>query len=28
VNPKYNAQTVLTAEVTAEGPNVFNFDVD
>lgn len=28
VKPKYNAQTVLTAEVTAEGPNVFNFEVD
>jgi hypothetical protein len=28
VNPKYNAQTILTAEVTAEGPNKFNFDVD
>ena len=28
VKPKYNAQTVLTADVTAEGPNVFNFDVD
>jgi hypothetical protein len=25
---KYNAQTTLTAEVTAAGPNTFNFDVD
>jgi hypothetical protein len=28
VNPKYNAQTVLTAEVTAKGPNTFDFNVD
>jgi hypothetical protein len=25
---KYNAQTTLTAEVTAGGPNTFHFDVD
>ena len=28
VKPKYNAQTVLTVDVKAEGPNTFNFDVD
>jgi hypothetical protein len=28
IEPKYNAETVLTAEVKAEGPNTFNFDVD
>jgi hypothetical protein len=28
VKPRYNAQTVLTAELTAEGPKTFNFDVD
>jgi hypothetical protein len=28
VNPKYNAITVLRAEVKADGPNVFNFDVN
>jgi hypothetical protein len=28
VQPRYNAQTVLTAELTAEGPKTFDFDVD
>jgi hypothetical protein len=28
INAKYNAQTVLTAEVMAKNPNVFEFDVD
>jgi hypothetical protein len=28
VRPKYNAQTVLTAEVRPEGPNTFDFEVD
>ena len=28
VKPKYNAQTVLVADVKAEGPNTFNFEVD
>jgi len=28
INPKYNAQTVLFAEVTAQGPNKFDFAVD
>jgi hypothetical protein len=28
IQPKYNAQTVLTAEVKAEGNNAFNFDVN
>jgi hypothetical protein len=28
INPRYNAQTTLTAEVKADGPNTFNFDVD
>jgi hypothetical protein len=28
VKPKYNAQTVLTAEVKPEGPNTFNYEVD
>jgi hypothetical protein len=28
INPKYNAQTVLFADVTAQGPNKFDFAVD
>src|SRR5262245_44713871 len=28
VRPKYNAQTELTADVKAGGPNTFNFEVD
>jgi hypothetical protein len=28
VQPKYNTQTTLTADVTAEGPNNFNFEVN
>ena len=28
VAAKYNDQTILTAEVTADGPNKFDFDVD
>jgi hypothetical protein len=28
VQPRYNAQTVLTAEVRPEGPNTFDFEVD
>jgi hypothetical protein len=28
VQPKYNTQTTLTAEVKAGGPNTFNFEVD
>jgi hypothetical protein len=28
VHPKYNAQTVLTADVKADSPNTINFDVD
>lgn len=28
INPRYNTQTILTAEVKAEGPNTFRFDVD
>jgi hypothetical protein len=28
VKPKYNSQTELTAEVRAEGPNTFDFEVD
>jgi hypothetical protein len=28
VQPKYNAQTALKADVKAEGPNTFNFEVN
>jgi hypothetical protein len=28
IQPKYNTQTTLTADVKAEGQNTFNFDVD
>ncbi len=28
VASKYNDKTILTAEVTADGPNKFDFDVD
>ncbi|HKB41884.1 MAG TPA: hypothetical protein VKD72_35990 [Gemmataceae bacterium] len=28
IQPKYNAQTILTADVKAEGPNKFNFEVN
>jgi hypothetical protein len=29
INPKYNGpQTILSAEVKADGPNLFNFDVE
>lgn len=28
IQPKYNSQTILTAEVKAEGPNTFNFEVN
>jgi hypothetical protein len=28
VQPKYNIKTILTADVKAEGPNTFNFNVD
>src|SRR5438876_1915524 len=28
ISPKYNAQTILFAEVTAQGPNTFDFAVE
>jgi hypothetical protein len=28
INPRYNVQTILTADVQAGGPNKFNFQVD
>lgn len=28
IKPKYNVDTILTADVKAEGPNTFNFEVD
>src|SRR5438094_10434034 len=28
IQPKYNTQTILSAEVKTEGPNTFNFEVN